>query len=195
MLDYARLAPGEAFDRVEVEVVFLRMDQAPRRPRAVFPAGAVLSCEPLGVAEYRMLYNEVGAPWLWWLRRMMPDDMLARHLANAAVAFHVLRVDGQVAGFFETDAGYWPNVNLNYFGLMPGFIGKGLGKPLLDAAVDSVFAGGSPLRGMTVNTCSADHPRALPNYVAAGFKEVRRIREEWDIPRRLGLKLPEHLRG
>ena len=195
MLDYARVMPGEAFDRVEVEVVFLRMDQAPRRAPAVFPAGAVLSCERLSVAEYRMLYNGVGAPWLWWLRRMMPDDMLARHLANAAVAFHVLRVDGQVAGFFETDAGYWPNVNLNYFGLMPEFIGKGLGKLLLDAAVDSVFAGGSPLRGMTVNTCSADHERALPNYLAAGFHEVRRIQEVWDIPRRLGLKVPEHLRA
>ncbi len=195
MLDYARVLPGEAFDSVEVEVVFLRMDQAPNRPRAVFPAGARLSCVRLSVAEYRTLYNEVGAPWLWWLRRMMPDDMLAKHLVNPAVAFHVLRVEGELAGFFETDAGYWPNVNLNYFGLMPGFIGKGLGRLLIDAAVDSVFAGGSPLRGMTVNTCSADHPRALPNYIAAGFREVRRIRETWDIPHRLGLRLPEHLRG
>ncbi len=195
MLDYARVMPGEAFDRVEVEVVFLRMDQAPKRPLAVLPAGVVLRSERLSVAGYRALYNGVGGAWLWWLRRMMPDDMLARHLANPAVAFHVLRVDGQVAGFFETDAGYWPNVNLNYFGLMPEFIGKGLGKLLLDAAVDSVFAGGSPLRGMTVNTCSADHERALPNYLAAGFHEVRRIQEVWDIPRRLGLKVPEHLRA
>jgi hypothetical protein len=78
---------------------------------------------------------------------------------------------------------------------MPGFIGKGLGRVMLDAAVDSVIAGGSPLRGMTVNTCSADHPRALPNYVAAGFRQVRRVQEEWDIPHRLGLRVPEHLRG
>ena len=195
MLDYARLAPGEAFDRVTVEVVFLRMDQAPRRPLAVLPPGVVLRNERLSVAEYRALYNEIGAPWLWWLRRMMPDDKLARHLASPALAIHVLRVDGQVAGFFETDAGYWPQVNLNYFGLMPGFIGKGLGRVMLDAAVDSVFAGGSPLRGMTVNTCSADHPRAFPNYVAAGFRQVRRVQEEWDIPHRLGLRVPEHLRG
>ena len=56
------------------------------------------------LAEYRKLYNEVGAPWLWWLRRVMPDEMLARHLASPTVAIHVLRVDGEVAGFFETDA-------------------------------------------------------------------------------------------
>jgi hypothetical protein len=48
---------------------------------------------------------------------------------------------------------------------------------------------------MTVNTCSADHPRALPNSLAAGFSEVRRVREVWDIPRRLGMNIPEHLRG
>jgi GNAT superfamily N-acetyltransferase len=86
-------------------------------------------------------------------------------------------------------------VNLNYFGLLPKFIGQGLGKPLLDAAVDSVFAGGSPLRGMTVNTCTADHHRALPNYKAAGFIEMRKVREVWDIPRRLGLSVPAHLRA
>jgi GNAT superfamily N-acetyltransferase len=107
----------------------------------------------------------------------------------------VLRVKGAVAGFFETDASHWPDVNLNYFGLMPGVIGRGLGRTLLDAAVDSVFLGSTGLRGMTVNTCSADHPRALPNYIAAGFREVRRVREAWDIPVRLGLAIPENLRG
>ena len=66
---------------------------------------------------------------------------------------------------------------------------------MLDAAVDSVFFGAVGLRGMTVNTCSADHPRALPNYIAAGFKETRRVQEVWDIPRRLGLSVPAHLRG
>ncbi|MDD2705756.1 MAG: GNAT family N-acetyltransferase, partial [Acidocella sp.] len=81
------------------------------------------------------------------------------------------------------------------FGLKQAFIGKGLGRKFLDSAVDSVFYGGTGLRGMTVNTCSADHPRALPNYLAAGFKEIRRIDEEWDIPVRLGLKVPDHLRG
>ena len=63
------------------------------------------------------------------------------------------------------------------------------------AAVDGVFAGAAGLRGMTVNTCTADHPRALPNYRAAGFVETRRVREVWDIPRRFGLTVPDHLRG
>jgi GNAT superfamily N-acetyltransferase len=195
ILDYARPKAGEKTERAVVTVVFLRMTRPPARPAAVLPKGVTLTREQLDVATYRALYNEVGTPWLWWLRRMMPDDMLARHLSSATVSVYLLRVKGEVAGFFETDAGHWPFVNLNYFGLREAFIGRGLGGVLLDAAVDSVFKGAMGMVGMTVNTCTADHPRALPNYLAAGFREYRRVREEWDIPVRLGLSVPAHVRG
>ncbi len=195
ILDYARPASGEKTERAVVTVVFLRMTRPPARPAAVLPPGVTITRERLDVAAYRALYNEIGAPWLWWLRRMMPDDMLARHLSSPTVAVHLLRVKGEVAGFFETDAGHWPFVNLNYFGLRDAYIGRGLGSVLLDAAVNSVFKGAVGLAGMTVNTCTADHPRALPNYLAAGFREYRRTQEEWDIPVRLGLTVPSHVRG
>jgi GNAT superfamily N-acetyltransferase len=194
VLSYVRLKPGEPFDRVNVTVVFLRMLRRPQRPVVSLPVGATLTRERLSVAEYRALYNEIGGPYLWWMRRMMPDDALARHLASATLDVSVLRLDGEVAGFFETDACYWPFVNINYFGLREKFMGQGLGRMLLDAAVDSVFVGASAaLRGMTVNTCNADHARALPNYKAAGFVEYRRVDEEWDIPRRIGLSVPKLL--
>lgn len=195
ILDYARPRPGEKTERAYVTVVFLRMIRPPARPPVQWPKGVSIARERLDVESYRALYNEIGAPWLWWLRRVMPDEMLARHLASPTVATHLLRVKGEVAGFFETDAGYWPFVNLNYFGLREPFIGRGLGAKLLQEAVDSVFAGAVGLAGMTVNTCTADHPRALGNYIAAGFREYRRAQEEWDIPVRLGLKLPDHVRG
>jgi GNAT superfamily N-acetyltransferase len=195
ILEYARPLPGEKTERAVVTVVFLRMTQPPPRPAVSLPKGVTITRERLDVATYRALYNEIGAPWLWWLRRVMPDDMLARHLASPTVATYLLRVKGEVAGFFETDAGHWPFVNLNYFGLREAYIGRGLGGLLLDAAINSVFAGAVGLAGMTVNTCSADHPRALPNYLAAGFREYRRAREEWDIPARLGLTVPAHVKG
>ena len=195
ILDYARPLPGERTERAVVTVVFLRMARPPTRPLAKMPQGAVVRRERLDVDSYRALYNEIGTPWLWWLRRVMPDDMLAQHLSSPTVATYILRVKGEVAGFFETDAGTWPNVNLNYFGLREAYIGRGLGRAFLDCAVDSVFHGAVGLAGMTVNTCSADHPRALPNYLAAGFTEYRRVREEWDIPERLGLTVPPHVRG
>ena len=38
---------------------------------------------------------------------------------------------------------------------------------------------------MTVNTCTADHPRALPTYLRAGFRPLRQVREIWQVPLRL----------
>ena len=188
MLDYARPRLGEATDQVQVKVTFLRMDQKPAAKPLPLPEGAMLAREALTLAQYRDLYARVGQNWLWWLRRMMPDDMLARLLADPAMAIHVLRVGGEQAGFFEFDATPWPDINLSYFGLLPKYIGKGLGMPMLQAAIEQVFAG--PVRGMTVNTCDADHPRALPNYRRAGFRVVREIHETWNIPRRLGFTIP-----
>ncbi len=194
MLDYARARPGETIDRVIVTVTFMRLDRMPPVTWAPLQVGAVVEpARQLDVASYRALYDRVGQPWLWWLRRMMPDDMLARLLADPAIAVHVLKLDGEVAGFFELDATYWPDINLSYFGLVPSVIGRGLGFSLLGAAIERVFAG--PVRGMTVNTCTADHPRALPNYQRAGFRIMRQVNEVWDIPQRLGFEVPDHLRA
>jgi GNAT superfamily N-acetyltransferase len=196
VLDYARIPAGEPADRVAVMVTFLHMNVPAPRPPELFPAGRLVP-QQLSVAEYRKLYHEIGAPWLWWLRELMPDDMLARHLASPLVSTHILYIGDRQAGFFELERGNWPDVNLNYFGLVPDMIGRGLGKPLLRAAINEValIRQPGPARRMTVNTCTADHPRALPNYLAAGFVEIRRVREIWDIPRRLGLRIPDRLRA
>jgi GNAT superfamily N-acetyltransferase len=197
MLDYAHLRAGEPVDRVAVMVTFMRMPVPAPRPPEKFPEGATLARASLTVAAYRALYHEVGAPWLWWLREVMPDDLLAKHLESPLVSTYVLSAAGNAAGFFELDRSTWPDVNINYFGLVPAMIGHGFGKPLLRAAINEValMANPGPARRITVNTCTADHPRALPNYLAAGFVEIRRLREVWDIPRRLGLSIPDHLRA
>ena len=145
------------------------------------------------VTQYRALYNQVGGPWLWWLRRIMPDRELSAHLSRQAIGIYIAERDGQLAGFYELDASRWPAVNLSYFGLMPDAIGQGLGRALLRHAVDTAWDIGA--RAITVNTCTADHPRALPNYKRAGFREVRAVEEVWDIPVKLGLRKPAHMLG
>jgi GNAT superfamily N-acetyltransferase len=193
--DYARPQQGEPVERVQVTVVFLRMLEPPLGRPVEWPAGVSVEKASLSVAEYRQIYDAVGHEWLWWMRRLMPDDMLAEHLSRATLDIRLLKVNGRVAGFYELDASYWPYVNLNYFGLTPEFIGQGLGGTFLRHAVLAAFEGAVGLRGLLVNTCSADHPRALPGYLRAGFVEYRREVEQWDIPTRLGLAVPEHLRG
>lgn len=180
--------------RANVTVTFLRMDRPPATAAEPLPEHvAVRSLPTCSVSHYRRLYNTVGAPYLWWLRRVMPDRELGALLSRASVSIHVLSYHGQEAGFYELDASYWPAINLSYFGLMPHAVGQRLGTPFLRHAIDGAFAMGA--RALTVNTCTADHPRALPAYLKAGFRTVRQVPEVWDIPTDLGLKMPAHLRS
>ena len=178
--------------RVGVRVTFLRMDERGPAPRPLPPDTDLVRLVHCSVPFYRYLYGSVGAPYVWWLRRSLSDQAIGKILANPAVSVHVLYRDGEPAGFFELDASALPVVNVSYFGLMPEATGKGLGVAFLDAAVETAWNEGA--RAITVNTCTADHPRALPNYLRAGFQKVRAIDEVWEVPTRLGLSVPQHLR-
>ena len=184
----------EPVTRVVVTVTFLRMDNVPTETAPPLPnAARVVRLPAPSVAFYRYLYDTVGAPHLWWLRRVTPDAELAALLGMPEISLNVLYVGGEPAGFHELDARPWPTVNLSYFGLVPEFVGQGLGYPFLRHAVDLVWSQGG--KAMTVNTCTADHPRALPIYRRAGFRPVRQIREQWDVPLRLGMAIPDALRA
>jgi hypothetical protein len=184
----------EATVNVTVDVTFLRMDQAPAEAGpALPPAARVVRVGHCSASFYRYLYDTVGGPWLWWMRRTMGMAELQHAIAPPRVSIHVLYVAGEPVGFYELERRPPESVNLSYFGLVPWAIGKGVGKPFLRHAIDSAWAEG--MRYVTVNTCTADHPRALPNYVAAGFAPMRTLREQWPVPLRLGLTIPEHLRA
>ena len=184
----------EPVTRVLVTVTFLRMDAPPSGPAPSLPVGAqVLRLAAPSVPFYRYLYDTVGAPHCWWMRRAMPDDELAALLRAPGLAINVLYHGGEPIGFAELDARPWPSVNLSYFGLVPHFVAKGYGFRFLRHSVDIVWRSGA--RAMTVNTCTADHPNALPTYRRAGFRPLRQVRECWDVPIRLGLTIPEALRA
>lgn len=184
----------EPVTRVAVDVTFLRMDAAPAdRPLALPDGTSVVRLGRCSVPFYRYLYDTVGRDWLWWLRRTVPDEEIAALLARPEVSMHVFYQGGEPAGFYEFERrGGEAGTNLSYFGLMPHAIGAGLGRALLRHAVDVAWA--EKPRTVTVNTCTADHPRALPNYIGAGFRVLRTLREVWPVPNRLGLRIPDRLR-
>ena len=186
-------AVRDSVTRVGVTVTFLRLNEQPMQPGPPLPPEARVRPRPdLTVAEYRALYEGVGEPYCWWLRRAMSDRDLSALLRAPAVIVHVLYQQGQPAGFHELDRSGWPVMNLSYFGLLPHAVGRGMGYAFLRHAVDTAFGYGA--RALTVNTCNADHPRALPTYHRAGFHTVRVAEEVWQIPTRLGLAIPGHLR-
>lgn len=184
----------EPTTRIAVDVTFLRMDRRPVEPAPPLPYGLrVEQCFPrCSVALYRELYATVGEDYVWWLRRTLNDAELNAVLSDRAISVHVLRDAEGELGFYELDRRGWPAINLAYFGLYPRAVGLGIGMGFLMHAVQAAW-GESPV-AVTVNTCTADHPRALPNYLKAGFTRLRTVREEWPVPDRLGLPIPDRLR-
>ncbi len=179
--------------RIAVNVTFLRMERRPAEAKSLPEDCSLVRLPSPTVAFYRYLYATVGGPYCWWLRRVAPDREIADLLASPAISIHVLYRDGEPAGFFELDARTGTDVNLAYFGLMPQFIGHGIGYRFLCAAIDAAWL--LQPTAVRVNTCTADHPRALPAYLRAGFKPIRTVREVWDIPDALNMPIPFALRA
>ena len=183
---------SEPATRVGVTVTFLAISRPPDLP-ASFPSDVrFVRVQPCSVGFYRYLYSEIGGDYLWWMRRAEPDVRLAAHLAHPQVAVHVLTIGEEPVGIAELDYRPMGTVNIAYFGLMRHVIGHGLGTRFLGATLTQAWT--HRPRAVTVNTCTADHPRALPLYLRAGFTKLRSVDEIWDIPDRVGLRVPERLR-
>ncbi len=155
--------------RIETTVTYLEMTERPTRPSTPVPAGklAIFRAEQPTVSFYRYMYDTVGEPWNWTDRRRLTDDELTGIIHDPDVAIYVLYVAGVPAGFVELDGRIEGAVELNYVGLMPEFVGRGLGGYLLDWAVSAAWLM-EPKR-VWLHTCSLDHPSALPMYQRAGF--------------------------
>ena len=132
------------------------------------------------VQHYRELYSAVGEQWMWVDRLLMPDEELAAILQHPLVEVHTLTVAGEFAGYTELDRRAPDDIELAYFGLAPGFIGKGLGKYLLNWSARQAWEYGP--RRLWVHTCELDHPAALPNYEQAGFQIVERRMIDQRVP-------------
>jgi len=154
---------------VEAVVTFLEMRGKPAQIKAPPPLKkvALIRAERPPVHFYRYLYDAVGRPWTWVERKRMTDQELAEIVQDPKVEVIVCWFEGVPAGYYELDKRKADVVDLAYFGLVPEFIGKGLGKWLLATAIDHAWSSG-PAR-ITVNTNTLDHPRALPLYQRMGF--------------------------
>ncbi|MGH6912918.1 MAG: GNAT family N-acetyltransferase [Geminicoccales bacterium] len=156
--------------QIETLVTYLEM-AAPPQGAALPPPSAGLEVRRAirpTISFYRYLYDTIGAEWAWYERRALDDAALGAIICDADVEVNVLWAAGVPAGLAELDYRDPPDVELAYFGVLPEFIGQGLGRFLLDWAVRHAWRHG-PAR-LWVHTCDLDHPRALPLYQKAGFR-------------------------
>ncbi len=159
-----------------VEVVRTYLELRPRdqlRPAYIDdPRVRFIRRDDITPTEYRTLYRAVGDRWHWHDRNAWSDEKLAAYLARPPVSVWICQVDDDRAGYFELERGDDGAVEIAYFGLVPEFVGRGLGKAMLTRAAEEAFAGGATR--VWLHTCTLDSPAALPNYTARGFEETRK---------------------
>ena len=184
-------AADHAAGTLDCTITYLEMTERPARPPAVLPGGvyaALLRAREPSNRFYRFLYDTVGEPWLWYERRAMDDETLAAVIQDEKVEIYVLYVEGQPAGYAELDRRAEPDIELAYFGLLPDFIGRGLGAYLLTSALEIAW-NTEPAR-VWVHTNTLDHAGALPLYQKCGFKPYKQERKVIPDPRLSGLFPP-----
>jgi GNAT superfamily N-acetyltransferase len=167
--------------RVPAVRTYLELTDRDALRAAPAPEGArverVASCPP---SFFRYLYVEVGRSYHWRDRLAWTDDDVRRRLAAPAVSLHVLSVGGAPAGYFELEKHEDGSVEIAYFGVIPEFHGRGLGKYLLSEAAAVAWSLGAAR--VWLHTCTLDDPAALPNYIARGFRPFKRESYEADLP-------------
>lgn len=158
---------------IEVTRTYLEMTEPARlvpAPPPETPARVerVTGCP---VSFFRYLYSAVGQAHRWVDREAWNDETIRARLADPGVSLWVMWSEGAPAGYFELERHSDGSTEIAYFGLLPEFKGRGLGKHLLTVAVEEAWRRGA--NRVWLHTCTLDDPAALPNYLRRGFRPFK----------------------
>lgn len=149
---------------------FLEMTQQSElvAKRIARPDLTVTQVSPAWPELNRFYYTAVGGDWYWVDRLPWSYAEWLRYLARPELETWVMAVNGLPAGYVELEWQAGDHGQIMYFGLLSPFLGQGLGGHLLTVAVERLWSWGA--NRVWVHTCSLDHPAALSNYQARGFR-------------------------
>jgi GNAT superfamily N-acetyltransferase len=128
----------------------------------------------------KFLHTVVGHDYRWGGRSDWDQDKWTAYVHREELETWVAYMDGTPAGYFEIEKSPEGHVEIKNIGLLPAFIGQGLGGHLLTVAVERAWAWGATR--VWLHTCTHDHPHALKNYVARGFHIVRTEQGPANLP-------------
>jgi GNAT superfamily N-acetyltransferase len=152
-------------------VTFLEMHQSPLEKLELLPDSTFkLIPKPISVETYRTYYYSVGEKFNWLDRMVMPDEELYQKINADNTDIFLMYVKDVPAGFaeFVKENDF---TEILYFGLFPDFVGKGIGNYFLQWVIQQAWS--YQPKWIQLNTCTLDHPNALPVYKKAGFVPIR----------------------
>jgi GNAT superfamily N-acetyltransferase len=155
--------------KIDVVITYLEQTDRPALRNAARPTlkFAILRAENPPVHFYRYLYRLIGDPYHWVSRRRLTDAELAKIITDPKVYVYVLYIGGVPAGLAEVDNRSVKGVEIKFFGLAQEWHGRGLGRYFLTQVVD--LAWDLMPKRVRLETCTLDHPAALPLYQKLGF--------------------------
>ncbi|WP_299683609.1 GNAT family N-acetyltransferase [uncultured Dokdonia sp.] len=130
--------------------------------------------KPVDINDYLFYYKTIGEKYNWFDRLSLDDSELYKTINSDKSEIYIYSIFDKIAGFAEFIRGS-KYIEILYFGLLPDFLGKGLGKDFLSKVINRAW-NDSP-QWVQLNTCELDHPNALPTYKKLGF-ELDRIEIE-----------------
>ena len=123
----------------------------------------------------RFFYFSVGEEWGWYERRVWSDEQWVRYVNRPELETWLVTWAGEAVGYCELERQAGHTVEIAYFGLLSAHTQKKLGGWFLAEMVRQAWAGGT--KRVWVHTCDLDHPAALANYLARGFKAFKTTQE------------------
>ena len=114
------------------------------------------------------MYELIGPDYRWGGRKDWSKEDWNAFVSKPSLETWVAYDDGNPVGFYEMELMNDRTLKIHCVGLIKKYIGLGLGAHLLSHCVDRGW-NYAPTK-ITLNTCSHDHPGALPNYLKRGFQ-------------------------
>jgi len=134
---------------------------------------------------YLALFHRVGDRWLWYGRLDAGREEIAALLQSPDHEVYRLWAGDEVAGLCELSRAVPGEVEVAYCGLVPEWIGGGLGGFLLRSALHEAWR--KDVQRVWLHTCTEDHPGALEFYRHIGFRPFAQEVEWVHDPRLRGL--------
>lgn len=119
------------------------------------------------------ILTRIGAPYGWRSSRRTDEEWVGWLAEHPDRTYWVLSYEGEQAGIVTCEAHPGGDAEIVTFGLLPEFVGRGLGGFALTLGVRQAWALSASVSRVWLHTSTKDNPRALPNYHRRGFRTFK----------------------
>ncbi|MEU1359739.1 GNAT family N-acetyltransferase [Micromonospora zamorensis] len=158
-------------------VTYLEMNNAKDlRPGKLVPE-LLLRRVDGGLPLVRATTAQVGGPYGWRSASRTNEEWQELMRSRPLRQYWLITLKDETVGVANLEPQPDGDVEITAFGLLPEFIGRGLGGHALTLTIrqawDSEAVESPAVRRVWLHTCSLDHPNALRNYQRRGLTAYR----------------------